>query len=66
MIQKFCNITWGTPPLDFIQVIKMTNYTGLWDAELAWYSMSATHRIYPYGALSAGAEEYCDYISVEG
>ena len=26
----------------FAGVVKMTNHTGLWDAELAWYSPSAT------------------------
>ena len=27
-------------------VIKVTNYTVLWDPKLAWYSLSATHRNY--------------------
>ena len=26
-------------------VVKQTNHTGLWDAELAWYSLNATHWI---------------------
>ena len=49
MNQKFCNIlvawmlylllTWG-----------VMNHTELWDAKLAWYSPSATHRICFYGS----------------
>ena len=27
------------------EVVKLTNHTGLWDAELSWYSPSATRRI---------------------
>ena len=29
----------------FAKVVKVTNITGLWEAELAWYSPSATHLI---------------------
>ena len=29
----------------FAKVVKMTNHTGLWDAELVWYSPNATHWI---------------------
>ena len=29
----------------FVESVKVTNYTGLWDANLAWYSPSATYRI---------------------
>ena len=43
MSQKFCNI------LDvreaFAEIGKVTKHTGFWDAELAWYSLSATHCI---------------------
>ena len=30
----------------FAEVGKLTSHNGLWDAELAWYSPSATHQIY--------------------
>ena len=34
----------------FIKAMKVTNYTGLWDAEiLAWYSPNTSHRICLYG-----------------
>ena len=37
--QKFCNLA----AVDaFADVVKVTNYTGLWDAKRAWYSPSAT------------------------
>ena len=29
----------------FTEVVKVTNHNGLWDAKLAWYSLSATHHI---------------------
>ena len=29
----------------FAEVVKITNHTGLWNAELAWCSLSATHWI---------------------
>ena len=42
-------VKWGTiyqllmllPP----KLMKVMNYTGLWDAKLAWYSQNATHQI---------------------
>ena len=34
----------------FAEVVKKMNHTELWDAELAWYSLSATHWIYLYGS----------------
>ena len=32
-----------------VEVMKVTNYTGLWDTELAWYSPSTTRWICFYG-----------------
>ena len=32
----------------FAEVMEVTNHTGLWDAELAWYSPSATHLKYQF------------------
>ena len=29
----------------FFKIVKVTNHTGLWDAQLAWYSLSATYQI---------------------
>ena len=44
--QKFYNILEmkdNSVALDaFAEVVKVTNHTGLWDAQLAWYSPSAT------------------------
>ena len=37
-------------PDAFVEVVKVTINTGLWDAVLAWYSPSAAHRIYFYGS----------------
>ena len=36
-------------PDGFAKIVKVMNLTGLWDAELAWYSPSATHQIHLYG-----------------
>ena len=33
----------------FTKVMKMTNHTTMWDAKLAWYSLSATYWICFYG-----------------
>ena len=56
--QKFCNILvmwvtilvmWATilAALDVFAefVLKVTNYTGLWDTKVIWYSLCATHLI---------------------
>ena len=35
-------------PDTFVMAIKMMNHIGLWDADLAWYPPTATHRIWLY------------------
>ena len=40
ILQYFGNIENNSAALDaFAGVLKVTNYTGLWDAELKWYSL---------------------------
>ena len=47
VLQYFVNVRHNLAVLDvFTEVMKETNHSGLWDAELAWYSPSATHLIY--------------------
>ena len=41
--RKFCNIL--ATLYDFAEVMKVTNHTWLWNAKLAWYSLSAIRRI---------------------
>ena len=59
----------------FAKILKMTKYTRLWDAKIAWYSPSATiliclsgseHIPRIYVANSAWTVEYTDWISAEG
>ena len=33
----------------FVKVMKVTNYSGLWDSKLTWYFLNATHWICLYG-----------------
>ena len=50
--QYFGNITHNSEALDaFAEVVKVTNHTELWDDELAWYSSSATHRVFIFVKL---------------
>ena len=46
VLQYFGNMTHNSADsVAFADVVKMTNYTVLWDADLAWYSPKATHWI---------------------
>ena len=50
VLQYFGYLAQNSPALDvFIKVVKVMNHTGLWDTELAWYSLSATRQICLYG-----------------
>ena len=43
VLQYFCNVRQNSTATDtFAEVMKVTNHTGLWDADLTWYSPSAT------------------------
>ena len=48
-VKSFCYIlvtrNSSTDLNTFAKVMKVTNFTGLWDAKLTWYSLSATHWI---------------------
>ena len=46
-MQYFSNVRQNSAALAaFAEVVKVTNHSGLWDAELAWYSSSTTR--WPY------------------
>ena len=50
VLQYFANMRHNSATIVvFAEVVKVTNHTGLWDAELAWYSMSDIHWICLYG-----------------
>ena len=45
VLQYFDKVKNNSAALDaFAEVMKMMNYTGLWNAKLAWYSQSVTPR----------------------
>ena len=45
-LQYFDNIRNNLAYLDvFVDAVKVTNHIGLWNTRLAWYSLSATHRM---------------------
>ena len=50
--------TLGVLHIELAAVIKIMNYTGLWDADLGWYSQTAI-------AQSAGTAEYTNCIFTE-
>ena len=46
VLQYFGNVRHNSAAADaFTEGVKVMNHNGLWDAELAWYSLSATHWI---------------------
>ena len=50
VLQYFGNVRHNSIALDVLaEGVKVTSHTGLWDAELAWYSPSATQQICLYG-----------------
>ena len=49
-LQYFSNVRPSLIALNgFAEVVKETNHTGLWDAKLAWYSVSTIKQIHVYG-----------------
>ena len=49
VFQYFNNMRHNSAAVDaFDEVIKVMNHTSLWDAELGWYSLSATRQIWSY------------------
>ena len=50
VLQYFVHVTHNSAASDTsAEIIKVMNHTGFWDAELAWYSPSATHWICLHG-----------------
>ena len=50
VLQYFSNAKHNSAALDtFTKILKVINYTGLWNANFTWYSPSATHPICIYG-----------------
>ena len=50
VLQNFSNMRHNLAALDtFAGAVKVMNHTGLWDTNLAWYSLSTTHLICLYG-----------------
>ena len=51
VLQYFGNFRQNsTAPFIFAEVVKLTNYIRLWDAEVTWYSSSATRKIFLYNS----------------
>ena len=58
VLEYFDNVRLNSPTLDiFTEVVKVTNYTELWDAELSWYSLTATLWIFLFNIQSQNSHK---------